>query len=83
MHIEIFKRGGFNKAKQCETPHAWFWHFKNKGRITADAEPFPTKAHALRAAKAVVTAVLKPTGAAPHFTAVLSKDTTITKITWV
>ena len=43
MHIEVMKLLG-----------GWYWHFKNKGRITADAESFPTKAHAMRAAKAKV-----------------------------
>jgi hypothetical protein len=50
MHIEVF---------QSEVTTAWFWHFKNKGRITANAESFPSKAHAMRAAKATVKAVLK------------------------
>jgi hypothetical protein len=49
MHIEVMKLLG-----------GWYWHFKNKGRVTADAESFPTKAHAIRAAKAVVKAVIKP-----------------------
>lgn len=46
MHIEIW-----------EGAVGWHWHFKNKGRITADAEAFPTKGNAMRAAKAVVKAV--------------------------
>jgi uncharacterized protein YegP (UPF0339 family) len=37
----------------------WYWHFRSKGRVTADSESFPSKAHALRAAKAVVRAVIK------------------------
>ena len=48
MHIEVFGAG-----KQ------WYWHFKNKGRIVADAEEFPTKSHAIRGAKGVVRAVCK------------------------
>lgn len=38
------------------------WRFRNKGRITASAESFPTKDHAARAAKAVVVAVAKQLG---------------------
>lgn len=53
MHIEIFQ------LVPIEKEDSWYWHFKNKGRITADAEAFPTKAHAKRAATAVVTAVFK------------------------
>lgn len=51
MHIEVWKTG---TSKQ-----PWHWHFKNGSRITADAEAFPSKAHAIRAAKAVVRAVVK------------------------
>jgi uncharacterized protein YegP (UPF0339 family) len=52
MYIEIFN----NRTDE------WYWHFRNKGRITADSEAFPTKAHALRAAKAVVTATIAELG---------------------
>jgi len=48
MQIEVFETRG----KQ------WCWHFRNKGRVTADSEQFPTKAHAIRAGKAVVRAVV-------------------------
>ncbi len=51
MHIEVWQSN--LGAKQ------WHWHFLSKGRITACAESFPTKSHALRAAKAVVRGVLK------------------------
>jgi uncharacterized protein YegP (UPF0339 family) len=49
MHIEVFKGRG---------AQPWRWHFRNKGRVTADSEGFPSKAHAIRAAKGVVRAVL-------------------------
>lgn len=55
MYIEIFK----GKPSSAKSPQAWRWHFKNKGRITADAEAFPTKTHAIRAAKACVRATIK------------------------
>lgn len=48
MHIEIFEGVG-----------GWYWHFCSKGRVTADSEAFPSKANALRAAKAVVKGVCK------------------------
>ena len=50
MHIEVFK--GSN-------PKVWYWHFKNKGRVTANNEAFPSKSNAIRAAKGVVKAVMK------------------------
>jgi hypothetical protein len=53
MHIEVW----FDDENNPRQP--WHWHFKNKGRITAAAESFPSKGHAIRAAKAVVKAVLK------------------------
>ncbi len=37
----------------------WHWHFRSKGRIVSDAESFPTKGNAVRAAKSVVRGVLK------------------------
>ena len=41
----------------------WHWHFKSgNGRIVADAENFPSKGNAIRAAKRVVTAVLEEWG---------------------
>lgn len=55
MHIEVF---------QNEQKTQWHWHFRNKGRITADAESFPSKANALRAAKAVVKAIQAQLGLA-------------------
>ncbi len=51
MHIDVFK----GKGKQ-----PWRWHKVNRGRITCSAEGFPTKAHAIRAAKADVAQTLKP-----------------------
>ncbi len=51
MKIEIFQ------GKRAD----WFWHFvARNGRLIADSEPFPTKAHAMRAAKAAVRSVIKP-----------------------
>ena len=53
MHIEVWEGEG--------PAGAWFWHFvARNGKITADAEPFISKAHAIRAAKAVVRGVVKP-----------------------
>lgn len=68
MHIEIFR------GEAQETAQNWYWHFKNKGRITADGEAHPTKANAMRAAKGVVRAVLKEVGTKPVFEAVTPKD---------
>jgi len=52
MHIEVMK-----------LLKGWYWHFRAKnGNIVSDAEAFPTKANAMRAAKAVVKAVVKPYG---------------------
>ncbi len=50
MHIDVFK----GKGKQ-----PWRWHKVNRGRITCSAEGFPTKAHAIRAAKADVRQTVK------------------------
>lgn len=33
----------------------WHWHLRRNGRIVADAENFPSKGNAMRAAKAVIT----------------------------
>jgi uncharacterized protein YegP (UPF0339 family) len=55
MKIEVWK------GKSVGAKQSWFWHFRqSNGQITADSEVFPTKAHAIRAAKAVVRAVCKP-----------------------
>ena len=56
MHIEIFQTPRVTKHEKAQT---WHWHFKNKGRITADAEAFPSRSNAVRAAQAVVRAVVK------------------------
>lgn len=58
----------------------WHWHFRSKGRVTADSEAFPSKSNAARAAKAVVRGVAKPLYMEPHFEAVA--DGAITTITW-
>ncbi len=38
----------------------WYWHFRNKGRVTANGESHISKGKAIRAAKGVVRAVCKP-----------------------
>ena len=77
MHIEIFP------AVDSKLNKGFYWHFKNKGRITADAEAFPTRANAARAAQSVVKAVIKRTsGVKPNFTSVLLPNGT-TKMTWL
>lgn len=70
MRIDVFKgRDG------------WHWHFVSRGRITADSEAFPTKSNAVRAAKAVVRAVVKCVNARPvAFTSGAIGTTTI--FTW-
>jgi uncharacterized protein YegP (UPF0339 family) len=45
---------------QAQGGKEWFWHFKNKGRIIAVSETFPSRSNALRAAKSCVRGVLKP-----------------------
>lgn len=54
MHIEVFEQERMTGGMK-----SWYWHFKNGSKITADAEAFPTKANAMRAAKAVVRATIK------------------------
>ena len=40
---------------------AWFWHFvARNGKTVADAESFPSKANAIRAAKACVKGIARP-----------------------
>lgn len=57
MHIEVFQSNKSIIAPKA--PQRWYWHFKNKGRTTADTESFPSRANAIRAAKAVVKAVVR------------------------
>ena len=78
MHIDIFR--GATSAKY----HQWYWHFENKGRITADSEAFPTKQHAVRAAKACVRAVVKrfDNGADHVFFASKVQSETAIRLTW-
>lgn len=72
MHIEVWQGPA--------TGQRWHWHFKQpNGRIVADAEAFPTQAHAVRAAKAVVRGIIKPwrvffPNEWPNFTAKRSPD---------
>jgi uncharacterized protein YegP (UPF0339 family) len=76
MHIEVWK-------SVAERDQKWYWHFKNKGRVTADSEAFPTRAHAARAAQSVVKAVIKRvSGVPPCFTFMLPV-LGVTKITWL
>lgn len=49
------------KIKLFEGKDGWRWRFEEKGRITADSEAFHSESNAVRAAKAVVKSVLKPT----------------------
>lgn len=55
MHIEVFQG---SSSTDYNRP-SWYWHFKNGNKIVADAEEFPSKANAMRAAKAVVRATIK------------------------
>lgn len=51
MRIDVFQG-----VDRC-----WYWHFvSSNGRITANGESHPSKGKAVRAAKGVVRAVLKP-----------------------
>ena len=61
MHIEIFQ------TEPVEKSDPWYWHKNNKGKITCDSEAFPTKANAVRAAKADVTQTIKPYDGMAHF----------------
>ena len=80
MHIEVWL-GHVENEHGGQEPPAWFWHFKNKGRITADAEEFPTKSNAIRAAKAVVKAVFKEAeGMTVQFVETEAKG--VTRIKW-
>lgn len=52
MHIEVWEGNG-----------GYFWHFRSRnGKITADSESFPSKGHAIRAAKAVVRGTCRQIG---------------------
>lgn len=52
MRIEVWQ------GKPGKRP-AWHWHLRAKnGKIVTDADAFPTKANALRAAKSVVRAII-------------------------
>jgi uncharacterized protein YegP (UPF0339 family) len=74
MHARIFQ----------SADGQWHWHFKTKGRITADSESFPSKSNAVRAAKSVVKAVLKPLSVVvqPVFTERVDEKDGGFKITW-
>jgi hypothetical protein len=78
MKIQVWERVGDTSGKP------WRWHFINKGRITYGAEAFPSKAHAIRAAKSVVLAVVKPMGMAPQFNPSVKdkKEPRMLNITW-
>lgn len=81
MHIEVFE----GKKIGPKSPPRWYWHFASKGRITADSEAFPTKAHAVRAAKSVVRAVVKEVGVSPDpvtFETLKTPPSFVTIIRW-
>ncbi len=61
-----------------------YWHFKAKnGRIVSDAEAFPTKSNATRAAKACVNAITYPFyNQAIEWMATQSKDGKRTILRW-
>lgn len=57
MKIEVWQNTNVT-GKKSQT---WHWHFKARnGRIIADAEAFPSKANAIRAAKGVVRSLIGP-----------------------
>jgi hypothetical protein len=80
MHIEVFAQ---QSNRSYDAPD-WYWHFRSKGRITADSEGFPTKAHAMRAAKGLVRAVTKNMSGfmLPRFTTQPMDRKGVVKITW-
>jgi hypothetical protein len=76
MFIEIWQ------GKSVGNRQSWFWHFKSKGRVTADSEAFPTKAHAMRAAKGVVNGVVKELKVTPIFK-ISEIDKKLTCVRWM
>jgi len=73
MRIEVF-----------EGKSGWFWHFRaSNGRITAVAESFTSKSHAMRAAKSVVRGVVNLWPGKPvWFNATPSPDGKRTILRW-
>lgn len=63
MHIEVWQ------SPPRIADQLWHWHILSRGRTVADAESFPTKQHAVRAAQAVVSQIIKrtPNGTRPTF----------------
>ena len=56
----------------------WHWHLKSKGRVVTDAESFPSKGNAIRAAKAVVRGIINAfPGKEIYFTEEKKGDMTI------
>ncbi len=53
MHIELWQ------SPPRIADQRWHWHVTNRGRIVGDAESFPTKQHALRAAQGFIRQVIK------------------------
>ncbi len=53
MHIELWQ------SPPRIADQRWHWNIVSKGRIVGDAESFPTKQHALRAAKGVIRGVIR------------------------
>lgn len=76
MKIEIWKAKG---------ARWWYWHFKaGNGEITANAEPYPSRAHAVRGGEGQVRSIMKPTGVKPKFLVKVNPDGARfhTVITW-
>lgn len=84
MHIEVWQ--GTNRVSETTgrvVAQRWHWHFKNRGRIVADAEAFPSKGNAIRAAKAVVRGVVNLWPGTPvYFTQKPSPDGKRTILRW-
>jgi hypothetical protein len=60
----------------------WFWHVRaSNGRVTSDAESFPSRSNAIRAAKRVVATITEPMGVIPLFAQRMEKDGTLV-LTW-
>ena len=72
MHSEVWQ------SSETKNIGSWYWHLRARnGQIVTDAEAFPTKGNAVRAAKAVVSAVIK------QFHAAKLDHITFTPVLWV
>lgn len=65
MKIIVFKSLPDVITTKRASDQPWHWHMENKGRITTDGESHPDRAKAIRAAKGVVSSVLKDAGMDP------------------